>query len=228
MIEDDKQKIKNIINDLLLILAAADFSDEDANRIVEKFKLYVNFLNKWSQTHNVVSRKLSEHELWENILDSIFLISKIKILFSRFVNSNKEILDAGSGSGFPGIPLAIVFSEKNFLLVDVNRKKCSFLRAAKAMLQLDNVNVINERIENLREHQVIITKAAFSPKNVSLLTFAASHDGVLAIWSTPTMTDDFVNELTKKSCSLLEILDYSLPSKKKRRLLVFRGTACST
>ena len=62
----------------------------------------------------------------------------------------KWVVDAGSGAGLPGIPLAVLFPEKHFVLVDSNGKKTRFLFQAKLDLGLANVEVAHCRIEQYR------------------------------------------------------------------------------
>jgi len=59
-----------------------------------------------------------------------------------------EIADAGSGAGFPGIPLAIIFPDVHFTLVERMSKRCAFLENSKAILGLKNVSVLNSEVEN--------------------------------------------------------------------------------
>ena len=71
-------------------------------------------------------------------------ISKIK-----HFNKKEIVLDIGSGGGFPGIPLAIIFPNSHFILIDSISKKTNMIKKFKAELSLKNIQVINDRIENL-------------------------------------------------------------------------------
>ena len=79
----------------------------------------------------------------EHVLHSLS-ISKIK----QF-NKKEIVLDIGSGGGFPGIPLAIIFPNTHFILIDSISKKTNMIKKFKAELSLKNIKVINDRIENL-------------------------------------------------------------------------------
>lgn len=76
--------------------------------------------------------------------------------------SNKEILDLGSGAGFPGIPLAIYNPSSKFYLVEPIEKRASFLKMVKDTLLLDNVEIINKRMEELpksKKYDLIVSRA---------------------------------------------------------------------
>ena len=100
---------------------------------------YLDLLNKWNKAFNLSGVKDSSEMLSRHLLDSLTLVP--------FINGQR-ILDVGTGPGLPGIPLAICFPEKRFVLLDSNGKKTRFVFQAKLQLGLDNVEVQNTRIEN--------------------------------------------------------------------------------
>lgn len=100
---------------------------------------YLDLLSKWNKAFNLSGVKDSSEMLSRHLLDSLTLVPFIKGL---------RILDVGTGPGLPGIPLAICFPEKQFVLLDSNGKKTRFVFQAKLQLGLDNVEVQNTRIEN--------------------------------------------------------------------------------
>ena len=80
----------------------------------------------------------------------------------EFDFSNKTILDLGSGAGLPGIPLAIYFPNSSFVLVEPIEKRAKFLTKVKNELSLNNVEIINKRIEELSKnikYDVIVSRA---------------------------------------------------------------------
>ena len=85
-----------------------------------------------------------------HILDSLAPWKEIARLIGDRAESgySPEIADAGSGAGFPGIPLAIIFPEAHFTLVERMSKRCAFLENCKAILGLKNVSVLNSEVEN--------------------------------------------------------------------------------
>ena len=84
----------------------------------------------------------------------------------------KNIMDLGSGAGFPGIPLAILLKDTNFYLVEPTKKRCDFLTSVKDSLNLTNVTIINKRSEdldiNFRGYFDFIVTRAVSRLNILL------------------------------------------------------------
>jgi 16S rRNA (guanine(527)-N(7))-methyltransferase RsmG len=183
------------------------------NHIINSFCSYVNSIDFWRRTHNIVSARYNSYDLWENIYDSIFLYNVLP--------TSSKIIDAGAGAGFPGVPLAIIFPLTKFILVDHDRKKCSFLRLVKAKLNLKNLEVLNNNLEAIQLSDVIITKAAFAPAYAHILAQSMASGGRIVIWATANTTKEFSNALCKHDVALSRTYDYTLPSGKKRCLLLF-------
>ena len=128
------------------------------------FSAFINILEEWNSKINLVSKN-SLAEVWSrHVLDSLQLINYIP---STAVN----IVDIGSGGGFPAIILAIALKEKNpaakITMVESITKKTLYLNDVCTRLQLDNVQVINDRVENLPLKNVnIITARAVASLNI--------------------------------------------------------------
>jgi len=95
----------------------------------------------WNQKINVVSRKDIEELYLRHVLHSLG-IAKIQPF-----NRDASILDVGTGGGFPGIPLAILYPDVRFTLVDSIGKKIKVVDEVVAGLGLENVTTINDRVE---------------------------------------------------------------------------------
>lgn len=108
----------------------------------------------WNQKINVVSRKDIDELYLRHVLHSLG-IAKIQ----RF-RPGSEVLDVGTGGGFPGIPLAILFPETHFTLVDSIGKKIKVVEEVVAGLGLTNVTPINSRVEDM-SIALSVTKAQF-------------------------------------------------------------------
>ncbi|NNM16945.1 MAG: 16S rRNA (guanine(527)-N(7))-methyltransferase RsmG [Croceitalea sp.] len=97
----------------------------------------------WNQKINVVSRKDIDELYLRHVLHSLG-IAKIQTF-----NEGAAILDVGTGGGFPGIPLAILFPETNFTMVDAIGKKIKVVHEVIEGLQLQNARAIHTRVEDL-------------------------------------------------------------------------------
>jgi 16S rRNA (guanine527-N7)-methyltransferase len=98
----------------------------------------------WNTKINLVSRKDAEHMMEKHILHSLAIAKVI-----QFKNGTK-VLDVGTGGGFPGIPLAIMFPEAHFHLVDSIGKKIKVVKAVAQQLDLSNVTAEQIRAENVK------------------------------------------------------------------------------
>lgn len=127
---------------------------------------YYDLVVEWNQKINL-TRILEKEEFYlKHFYDSITL-SKIIDL-----NQNLELCDLGSGAGFPGIVLKIVFPNLNITLVDSLNKRINFLKLVIEDLKLDKIRAVHARIEDFavenREKYDIVTARAVAPLNTLL------------------------------------------------------------
>src|SRR6266702_4255338 len=115
---------------------------------------YLALLEKWNQVYNLTAIRDAEKMVSGHLLDCLAVVPYV---------SGAHVLDAGSGAGFPGIPLAVARPGIEVALLDSNHKKAAFLRQAVAELQLKNARVVCERVESWRpaeKFDCIISRAA--------------------------------------------------------------------
>jgi 16S rRNA (guanine527-N7)-methyltransferase len=113
------------------------------NQQVTLLERFAISLKEWNQRFNLISRKDIDH-IWENhILPSLIPLTLIE--FSQ----NSWVLDIGSGGGFPALPMKIIRSNLQMLLVDSVRKKTLFLQKTVSDLHLKHIAIKRERIESL-------------------------------------------------------------------------------
>lgn len=123
-------------------LILSHFPDLNALQIAQFGRLR-DIYTHWNNQINVISRKDFDSFYERHVLHSLGIAKVIQFL------PNTSILDVGCGGGFPGIPLAILFPETNFLLVDSIGKKIKVVNEVATFLELTNVTGQHERAENV-------------------------------------------------------------------------------
>lgn len=100
---------------------------------------------EWNEKINVISRKDMEHFYERHVLHSLGIAKVIQF------DAGTKVLDVGTGGGFPGIPLAILFPDTDFFLVDSIGKKIKVVQEVAAALGLKNVRAAHIRAEDVKE-----------------------------------------------------------------------------
>ena len=124
----------------------------------EKINKFIDLVLEENEKFNLTAVTNKEEFKNRHIVDSLFP-SKV------FDFENKYIMDLGSGAGFPGIPLAIYFPSSKFVLVEPITKRCEFLERVKVELELNNVEIVNKRVEDLSKEDkfdIVVTRAVSS------------------------------------------------------------------
>lgn len=126
----------------------------------EQFKSLKGLYEEWNAQINVISRKDIDELYTRHVLHSLGIAKVIQF------EQGTSIMDVGTGGGFPGIPLAILFPESNFYLVDTIGKKIKVVNAVTQALGLDNVEGVQKRAEKVKfEFDFIISRAVtYLPK----------------------------------------------------------------
>ena len=137
-----------------------------SHETLEKLVIYLELLCLWQKKMNLVSNNSLQNAEIRHFLDSAQLYE-----FCKKLNGN--IIDFGSGAGFPGAVLSMLGASKIFL-VESNKKKCIFLEELKKETNSD-FNIVNSRVENLEylKPSLIVSRALTSTKN--LLFFSIKH-----------------------------------------------------
>ena len=147
----------------------------------------------WNSKINVISRKDMEHFYERHVLHSLSIAKAIRF------SPGTKILDIGTGGGFPGIPLAIVFPHCHFHLVDSIGKKMKVVESVAEELKLDNVSCEKNRAENLESRwDFVVSRAvtslpvftAWAQKLISVKQFNTMRNGILYLKG-----GDFADEL---------------------------------
>lgn len=109
---------------------------------IENLIKYLDLLIETNKVMNLTAIREEEAILEKHFIDSLLLTKLIK-------DDEKNIIDIGTGAGFPGLVLSIVYPNKNFLLVDSVKKKISFINSVIEKIGLKNVKTSTERAEEL-------------------------------------------------------------------------------
>lgn len=125
---------------------------------------YLTLLIKWNKAYNLTAVRNPDEMVSRHLLDSLSVAPYV-------AEGGNHWLDVGSGGGMPGIPLAILFADRHFTLLDSNGKKTRFLTQVKLELKLANLEVVHSRAEEYHPASPFsgITSRAFS----SLSDFAS-------------------------------------------------------
>jgi len=138
-----------------------------------KLAALLDELEKWNRKFNLTAIRDADEMITAHLLDS---------LVARPLLQGDEILDVGTGAGFPGLPLAIVEPERRFTLLDSNNKKIMFAQHAAGLLGLNNVITVKARAEDYAPGHcfdtVIARALAALPRLVEIAGHLVGEDGV--------------------------------------------------
>lgn len=118
----------------------------DLGPMADQVICFIEELRKWNQKINLTSEKEEEFILKRHFYDSLH--------FAKALHEAGDTLDIGSGAGFPGIPLKIVFPKMSMVLVESQRKRANFLKHVVRKMEFKNIEVVQERAENLAREKV--------------------------------------------------------------------------
>ncbi len=133
---------------------------------------------EWNQKINVISRKDIDNVYLHHILHSLSIAAVVRF------RSDSEILDLGTGGGFPGIPLAILFPNVKFTLIDGTLKKIKVVKEVVEALELKNVEAMQMRAEELKKRRFDF-----------VVTRAVAKMPQLALWSQRLLKKDHVHPI---------------------------------
>ena len=192
----------------------------DENKL-QQLEIYCNLLIEENKKYNLTSITNINQIYLKHFYDSLTLTKIINL-------NNQSICDMGTGAGFPGLVLKIVFPNLKVTLMDATQKKCEFLRLVINKLNLKDISVINTRIEeyatNNREIFDIVTARAVAPLK-HLLEYGIPLVKVSGYFI--PLKSNIENELQninnyyqKLNIKLIDKLEFNLPIENSKRTLI--------
>jgi 16S rRNA (guanine527-N7)-methyltransferase len=124
----------------ILLTGAEQIGITLTSRVVESYLFYIKELKKWNQRINLTALTADRDIAVKHFLDSLTIVP--------FLQQGTQILDIGTGAGFPGLPLKICSPSIGLVLLESSQKKCSFLRHIVRGLQLEGVTIVHGRAED--------------------------------------------------------------------------------
>ena len=131
------------MNNFETFLRAKGFSDEKIYEAIPKLLAYRDATLEWNNKVNLTAITNPEEFIQKHYVDSLLCADAKEMLQAR------TVLDVGTGGGFPGIPMAIFFPEKKFVLLDSLQKRLKIVREMADNIGLKNIEVVHGRAEDL-------------------------------------------------------------------------------
>lgn len=215
-----KQLLKEGLNQI-----GFSYSEEQ----IKTFMTFLSELKKWNRAYNLTGLKSDEDIIIKHFLDSLLYLKVIPVYpvrkqkNSTVVNALK-IADAGTGAGFPGIPIKIMRPEIDITLIESSKKKTAFLRHILRVLSLNGVKVLDERVENLgrkyeKTYDVIVSRATFKIEDFIKKTCPyVKENGVLVLSKGPKVFEE-IKELKDKGV-IKKITRLSLMNNERNLLVI--------
>ena len=177
----------------------------------EKQEEFLFYLKEWNKVHNLTGIK--DFSLWwsHHIQDSLSTLEYL---------NNGSVADIGTGAGIPGIPIAIESENRDVYLVESIKKKCGFLHFVKEKMKLENINIINDRAENIKDIKVdnVISRALGSLAYFYRVSSHLLKKNGKIISMKGTVPEQEIDEI-KKQCAI-SIEKLKIPSF-NRNLIIF-------
>lgn len=170
---------------------------------IASFLTYLSELKNWNRAYNLTALKTDRDIIVKHFLDSLLFLK----VFPEHIQT---VADIGSGAGFPGIPVKIINPALKMFLIEPTQKKALFLRHVCSMLGLEDIEIINSRIEDVTNLKVDVamTRALFSVGEfIAKATGILNKKGALILSKGPKLEE----ELKGFESANIEIKDIPLP-----------------
>ncbi len=185
------------------------------------FTQFLSELKKWNKTYNLTALKTDSDIVIKHFIDSLLYLKAVP-------EGPVRLADAGSGAGFPGMPIKIIRSDIDLTFIEPSRKKASFIRHIVRLFNLTGAQVLEERVENLgtdyaRFFDVVTSRATFSMVEfLDAACYCVKKKGVLILNKGPKVSDE-MSALKRSSYpndAIKNVLRLSLPLTDTERTIV--------
>lgn len=200
-----------------MIKGLKELGIEPSDTVINQFERYLFELKKWNKAYNLTGLKNDDDIIVKHFFDSLLYLKAIP-------KGKIDICDIGSGAGFPGIPMAIINPEINMTLIEPSRKKATFLKHLKKILVLNNIEVFDQRIEDVRDRlfDIAVTRALFSIRDlIKKAGHVLNKNGFFVLNKGPKFKDEIscLPENIK-----IDVITLTLPTTSLQRYLIIART----
>jgi 16S rRNA (guanine527-N7)-methyltransferase len=191
----------------------------------------INALVRYCQLVLGMNEKMNLTRVPADEFMTLHLVDSLSIARVVDLGCYNRLLDAGTGAGFPGVPLAILFPHLQVTLVDATRKKLAFIESACAEIGVKNIQVVHSRLEDLcktpsfRGACELVTARALANLSAlaSLILPLLTKGGTLVAYKGPSAQEELTaasDVVTKFGGKVSQIEEFSLPNSGTTRTLI--------
>lgn len=181
--------------------------------IKKDFTDYKKYFLEENSKLNLISKKEEQYLFKKHIYDSL----GIKLFFEKYNFVPKTLLDIGTGGGFPSVPIAIEYPEISVTGIDSIQKKINAVQSIKNSLNIQNLNLIRGRVEELKNSSFDVITSRAVAKIETLIKYAyplLKKDGYIILYKSKTAEDEIteaINLIRKLHLKIKPIIEYTLP-----------------
>lgn len=181
--------------------------------IKKDFTDYKKYFLEENSKLNLISKKEEQYLFEKHIYDSL----GIKLFFEKYNFVPKTLLDIGTGGGFPSVPIAIEYPEISVTGIDSIQKKINAVQSLKNTLNIQNLNLIRGRVEELKNSSFDVITSRAVAKIETLIKYAyplLKKDGYIILYKSKTAEDEIteaINLIRKLHLKIKPIIEYTLP-----------------
>lgn len=187
---------------------------------LEDLDTYAKMLIEENKKYNLTAITDIEDIYLKHFYDSLTITKAVDL------NKNLKVLDIGTGAGFPGLVLKIFYPNLEITLIDSNNKKITFLKEVIKKLNLENINCIQGRIEDLpsnyREYFDVVTSRAVASLRILLelsIPFTKVAGYFIPLKGKDDELNDAYNTINILNCEIEDTYKFTLPDKKSMRTI---------